>query len=140
LLVILLKKKGKIIIDKFKKKVSKDETGELTAEEEEKIATKIIRNSYKSFIQVAGKNGIRKYPADTTRSMRDKYNQEIGYNQAMEMLTNLYRHARYNREERLTMEDATQAKRCLEIIKKEFAINQQKKKEELKKNLKKGGK
>ena len=72
--------------------------------------------------------------------MRDKYNQEIGYNQAMEMLTNLYRHARYNREERLTMEDATQAKRCLEIIKKEFTINQQKKKEELKKNLKKGGK
>ena len=39
----------------------------------------------------------------------------------MEILTQLYRIARYNKNERLTMDDANQSKLCLDIIKQSFA-------------------
>ena len=99
-------------------------------DEETRIAAEIIRENYKEFIKIAGKNGIRKYPIDTTQSLRNKYSYAIGPNQAMEMLTQLYRIARYNKNERLTMADASQSKICLDIIKQSFANPENKKEED----------
>ena len=122
LILYLCKKKKPKILKKIKvnkKKLTVEEALAI-AEAEDLAATQIIRNNYKSFIKLAGKNGIRQYPIDTTQSLRNKYNTEIGPNEAMEILTNLYRIARYNKDEKLTVEDANQSTYCLEVIKKAF--------------------
>lgn len=122
LLIRLLKKRKKSVrkIKVNKKNLSPEET--LIVEEEiSRAAAQIIRDNYKDFIKIAGKNGIRKYPIDTTQSLRNKYNKQIGENEAMEILTQLYRIARYNKNEKLTAEDAEQSNYCLDILQKEFA-------------------
>ncbi|MBQ3572665.1 MAG: transglutaminase domain-containing protein, partial [Clostridia bacterium] len=124
LIALLRKTKKKIKVRRKQEtqdEILPEEVATLAIDEETRIATEIIRENYKEFIKIAGKNGIRKYPKDTTQSLRNKYSYAIGPNQAMEILTQLYRIARYNKNERLTMDDANQSKLCLDIIKQSFA-------------------
>ncbi len=119
LLITFLRKRKKVTERKIKEKVVKapeKKAQELITEEESKSAKEIIRENYKEFIRVAGKNGIRKVVSDTTQSLRDKYNHLISPDQAMDVLTGLYRIARYNKNERLSMEDAQTSTDCLQII------------------------
>lgn len=125
IVVRALKKRGKRPIKALKKLLHKNNLTEeekvIEAKEEDRVASQIIRDCYKDFIKLARKNGIRKYPIDTTQSLREKYNKEIGPNEAMEIMTGLYRSARYNKYGLLTMNDADQAQRCLRVIREEFA-------------------
>ena len=121
-LLLKFKKKAKKAMKKPKIKKNLTEEEALLLEEEiSRAAAMIIRENYKEFIKTAGKNGIRKYPADTTKSLRSKYKKEMGENEAIEILTKLYRIARYNKNEKLTVDDANQSTYCLEVIQKEFA-------------------
>ncbi len=89
-------------------------------EEDRRAIRMVIRDNYKEFIAIAGKHGIRKYNIDTTESLRDKYNRLISTDDAMEILTGLYRIARYDKNEQLTMADVETSYKCLDIIKKSF--------------------
>ena len=122
LLIRLLKKPKRKMkkVDLAKKNLTEEETL-LLEEEIHRAAAQIIRENYKDFIKLAGKNGIRKYPIDTTRSLRNRYNREIGENEAIEILTKLYRIARYNKNEKLTADDANESTYCLDVIQKEVA-------------------
>ena len=79
LLIRLLKKPKRKMkkVDLAKKNLTEEETL-LLEEEIHRAAAQIIRENYKDFIKLAGKNGIGKYPIDTTRSLRNRYNREIG--------------------------------------------------------------
>lgn len=125
LLVTFLKKKKKLVkkvksVKKDKKNLSEKQQM-IIEEEEHRVATQIIRDNYKEFIKIAGKNGIRKYPIDTTHTLRAKYSDKIEPNEAIEILTKLYRIARYDKNERLTIEDANQTTLCLDVLKKSFS-------------------
>ena len=112
-------KKVKTVVENLSVEAIDGNNKEVT-DEEVLLATQIIRENYKEFIKIAGRYGIRRYPVDTTQSLRSKYNQAMGASEAMEILTALYRIARYNKNERLSMDDANQSKLCLEIIKQSF--------------------
>ncbi len=123
LLLIYLKKRKKPTTKQLKEKIKEKEDkrdNKNVTEEESKTAKAIIRENYKQFIRIAGKNGIRKVKSDTTHSLREKYNNLISPDEAMDILTGLYRNARYNKNEKLSMVDADISYNCLQII--ELAI------------------
>ena len=128
--IIRLKKKSKKIIKKKKvdKKNLSEERKQLMEAEENRVAKKIIRDNYKAFIKVAGRHGIRKYPIDTTMSLRAKYNTKLEPNEALEILTKLYRIARYDVNEKLTIDDANQSTICLDLLQKSFSVKKDDKK------------
>ena len=124
-LVAVWIKNNRFRLSMRKRKNKKDKN--LTDEQKNEIETKerqavsrIIRENYKEFIKMAGKNGIRRYPIDTTESLRLKYKTNIEPNEAIEILTKLYRIVRYDPDANLNYEDAVQTERCIEVLKKSF--------------------
>lgn len=124
--VILTKKIKKLLADKRRKKRIKEMmteksdtiTQERYVDEEHRSCVQIIREQYAEFLMIADRDGIVVRPIDTTQSIKDRYSRNIGPNEAIEILTELYRIARYCPEEKLYPRDADQAVYCLSVIKK----------------------